>query len=82
MMRRVRRETVRPLFVDVRADQRVTSDPELTMPAGYADLLAQIKAEVLAGRARAARAVNSEVIELYWRIGQILLLQHDTAKPP
>jgi hypothetical protein len=47
----------------------VTSDPELTIPAGYAEILAQIKAEVLAGRARAARAVNGEVIKLYWRIG-------------
>lgn len=51
----------------------MTSDPELTIPAGYAELLAQIKAEVLAGRARAARAVNTEVIELYRRIGQLLL---------
>ncbi len=51
----------------------MTSDPDITNPAGYSQLLAQIKAEVLAGRARAARAVNTEVIELYWRIGKLLL---------
>ena len=32
-------------------------------PAGYSQLLAQIKAEVHAGRARVARAVNTEGIE-------------------
>ncbi len=48
----------------VREDQGVTSDPDITNAAGYSQLLAQIKAEVLAGRARAARAVNTEVIEL------------------
>jgi hypothetical protein len=42
----------------------VTIDPDITNPAGYSQLLAQIKAEVRAGRARAARAVNTEVIEL------------------
>jgi predicted nuclease of restriction endonuclease-like (RecB) superfamily len=51
----------------------VLNDPDLTNPTGYAELLTQIKAEVLAGRARAARAVNTEVIELYWRIGKLLL---------
>ena len=38
------------------------SDPELTIPTGYADLLAQIKAEVLAGWA-VLLAGQSEVIE-------------------
>ena len=51
----------------------MTIDPDITNPAGYSQLLAQIKAEVRAGRARAARAVNTEVIELYWRIGKLLL---------
>ena len=51
----------------------MTSDPEPADPAGYADLLLQVKAEVLAARVRAARAVNTEVIELYWRIGKLLL---------
>lgn len=51
----------------------MTSDPDITNAAGYSQLLAQIKAEVLASRARAARAINTEVIELYWRIGKLLL---------
>ena len=58
----------------VRKDRGVTNkDPDLIVPAGYTELLAEIKAEVLAGRVRAARAVHTEVIELYWRIGRLLL---------
>ncbi len=43
------------------------------MPAGYAELLAQVKADVLTTRLRAARTVNVELIELHWRIGRLIL---------
>ena len=43
------------------------------LPAGYGDLLAAVKAEVAAARVRAARAVNTELIGLYWAIGRRIL---------
>lgn len=38
-------------------------------PAGYASLLAELKARVHATQFRAARAANTEVLRLYWSIG-------------
>lgn len=38
-------------------------------PAGYGDLLEQIKTQVRRARLQVARAVNTELIELYWQIG-------------
>ncbi len=40
---------------------------------GYVDLLARIKDEVRSARRSAARSVNTELIVLYWRIGQLIL---------
>lgn len=37
-------------------------------PAGYAELLAQAKAQIQVARIRAALAVNTELIDLYWRL--------------
>jgi hypothetical protein len=58
---------------DQRPDGLLLNPPiRVLLTAKAAELLAQIKAEVLAGRARAARVVDTEVIELYWRIGKLL----------
>lgn len=43
------------------------------IPAGYADLLAEIKARVRVARTGAALAVNRELIVLYWQIGRGIL---------
>ena len=45
----------------------------LPLPAGYADLLEDLKRTVAAARWRAQRAVNTELIGLYWRIGHSIL---------
>ncbi len=42
-------------------------------PAGYRPLLESVKQEIAGARLRAARAVNTELIEMYWRIGRIVL---------
>lgn len=42
-------------------------------PASYGELLANLKAEVRAAQRRALRVVNTELIALYWRIGQAIL---------
>jgi predicted nuclease of restriction endonuclease-like (RecB) superfamily len=43
------------------------------LPADYPQFLAQIKARIGAARTRAALAVNSELIRLYWEIGHEIL---------
>ena len=49
------------------------------VPAGYGDWLADIKRRVLAARGRAALAANSELIQLYWQIGNEILQRQKSA---
>jgi len=56
------------------------TDPESTsvaLPAGYHNLLAQVRLEVTASQVRATRAANSELLSLYWRIGRLILAQQE-----
>jgi len=43
------------------------------VPEGYGDLVGLIGAEVRTTRLRAARAANTELIRMNWRIGQLIL---------
>ena len=43
------------------------------LPAGYANLLADLKIRVRAAQLRAAISVNHELINLYWDIGKIIV---------
>lgn len=52
---------------------------ELAVPADYAAVLADVRERVSAARARAQRRVNTELVGLYWSIGQTILIQQDTA---
>lgn len=42
-------------------------------PAAYGALLADVKAAVAAARTRATRAVNTELVALYWQVGRLIL---------
>lgn len=42
-------------------------------PAGYAELLAAVKEQVRTARLRAHRVVNTELLQLYWAIGHVIL---------
>ena len=42
-------------------------------PVSYGELLATLKAEVRAAQHRAHRVVNTELLNLYWRIGRAIL---------
>jgi len=56
------------------------TDPHRHSPAlaaDYSDLLAQIKDQVRTARLSAARAVNVELIALYWRIGRLIQQRQD-----
>lgn len=55
-----------------RMSRMASSETELE-PAGYAELLSELKARVHATQFRAARAANTEVLRLYWSIGQDLV---------
>jgi predicted nuclease of restriction endonuclease-like (RecB) superfamily len=45
------------------------------LPAGYPQFLAALKARIAAARTRAALAVNTELVRLYWEIGHDILLR-------
>jgi predicted nuclease of restriction endonuclease-like (RecB) superfamily len=45
------------------------------LPANYAGMLAELKGRIAAARLKAALAVNSELILLYWQIGRDILRQ-------
>lgn len=42
-------------------------------PVGYAELLEQVKVRVRTSRVQAARALNVELVGLYWQIGRLIL---------
>ncbi|MGJ3510143.1 PDDEXK nuclease domain-containing protein [Enemella sp. A6] len=49
------------------------SKDDLPVPAGYADLLEELKRTVAESRWRAQRVVNTELMEMYWQIGRTIL---------
>jgi predicted nuclease of restriction endonuclease-like (RecB) superfamily len=57
---------------------RVTADGDV-VPAGYAELLEQLKVRVRSAQVRAARAANGEVLALYWSVGRDILDRQDQA---
>ncbi len=46
-------------------------------PAGYADWLADLKAQIHEAQQRAAQAINLELVLLYWNIGNAILIRQD-----
>ena len=49
-------------------------------PVDYSDCLESLKTDITAARGRAALAVNSELIHLYFRIGQNILVRQTQGK--
>ena len=47
-------------------------------PGGFGDLVDRIGVEVRTTRLRAARAVNSELVAMNWRIGRLILGRQQT----
>lgn len=47
-------------------------------PDGYAEWIREVKARVHAARQRAARAVNNELVGLYWQIGREIRARQET----
>jgi len=57
----------------------MATDDAALEPAGYADLLADLKARVRATQFRAARAANTELLHLNWSIGRDILERQGAA---
>ncbi len=64
-------------------DPRVISPPGAAEPApqSYEEFLADIKARIRSAQARAARAINAELIEVYWQIGREILRRQEQEGP-
>jgi predicted nuclease of restriction endonuclease-like (RecB) superfamily len=57
---------------------RSTRETLAVAPDGYAEWMLELKARVHEARQRAARAVNNELVGLYWRIGRDILARQQT----
>lgn len=51
----------------------MTSSSSSMVPAGYGGLVDAIGVEVRTSRLRVARAANTELVRLYWRVGRLIL---------
>lgn len=54
-------------------DPARTGGLEPALPAGYATVLSDLKARIRSAQLKAAVAVNTELIRLYWDIGHVIL---------
>ena len=61
----------------MRHDEAVSRD--LILPSDYAALLTEIKVQVRAAQTRAHRVVNTEMLLLYWQIGDSIRTRQDAA---
>lgn len=55
----------------------MTTAEILPLPDDYADALASLKDQVRRARLTAQRRINTELIALYWGIGQQILIRQD-----
>ncbi|MCL4203967.1 MAG: hypothetical protein KJ000_15810 [Pirellulaceae bacterium] len=51
-----------------------------TIPADYAEFLTGLKEQIRSAQITAARAVNRELILLYWDIGHAIVEKQQTAR--
>jgi len=54
------------------------SDPDLALPAGYNELLEDLKHAVAQARWQSRRVVNTELLRLYWQLGDAVLQRQRT----
>ena len=51
-----------------------SGDRLLPVPAGYDDLLRELKERIREAQVRARLAVKREIVRLYWRVGREILI--------
>jgi len=59
----------------------VDASGRLPEPAGYAELLEQLEARVRTSQVRAARAADSELLQLYWSAVLRIATRHGRTSP-
>jgi predicted nuclease of restriction endonuclease-like (RecB) superfamily len=64
-----------------RAEETHSGKGHSRAPAGYPDLLKEIKARVQRAQARAIFSVNAELIRLYWDIGRMIAFYRSYPNP-
>ncbi|PIB03653.1 MULTISPECIES: DUF1016 N-terminal domain-containing protein [Streptomyces] len=47
------------------------------LPSWYGDLLSQVKETVAGARVRVQRAVNTELVQMYWQAGKLNLARQE-----
>ncbi len=52
--------------------RKLAPTSKTALPVGFPALLEDVKSRIGAGQVRAARAVNAELVHLYWDIGQLI----------
>jgi predicted nuclease of restriction endonuclease-like (RecB) superfamily len=55
-------------------------DPKIIIPAGYKELLNELKEKIRNAQLKAALAVNEELIRLYWDLGKTIVEKHRQEK--
>ena len=65
------------MSVSIDRIKSMTDARDLDLPAGYTDLLGELRNRVRAARTQALRTVNTQLIELYWSIGRTILARQD-----
>lgn len=58
----------------------VTNDSPISLtppPEGYGDWLGELKAQIHEAQQRAAQAINLELVLLYWKIGNAILIRQN-----
>lgn len=58
----------------------MSTELSITLDPGYKDLLSELKNKVHTAQLRAARAVNQELIKLYWEIGCEIIEKQKTSQ--
>jgi hypothetical protein len=54
-------------------DKALSRSSASLLPAGYGELLEDLKSRVRTAQVKAAVAVNRELIQLYWDIGRLIV---------
>lgn len=61
-------------------DRSIVGPSDVLLPAGYAQLLNDLKGRVRSAQLKASVAVNAELIRLYWDIGHAILQRQETER--
>ena len=59
-------------------DRQDLKENDVILPKDYKETLGQLKERIKSAQTRASRAVNNELIQLYWDIGKTIVEKQET----